>query len=283
MFSTTRGVGWNIFKILFLVSLYLAVCLDMNAVYGVRFIYSLLWNPFFPPYPRVKMWLGAVCLEGTELRERCVEVDVYLVYCRGGGGWTGECLSLSWTVCVWSVSECILRVLWIEREFSTKKIKLNFWTRYIAYLIYSCFVDINWTANTLIRMCRDVGHGRPRFSSDTREKSILKKLKMRLPYGGAHSSQLWRNLLNALCLKRNPLHPLRHPPLPLLHGPLHSNLERTIFNWATVFIVQFHFNTSQSRASVPHLSSCSSQLFQAFIFIFLFCYSKLFWTMMPWL
>lgn len=93
---------------------------------------------FFPP-TRVKMWLGAVCLESTELRELCGGGCVPGVLSRGVK-WRmfaeslldGLCLK-----CFWMHFMCFVN----QREFS--KIKLNL-TRYIAYLRYFCFVDINW-------------------------------------------------------------------------------------------------------------------------------------------
>lgn len=77
-------------------------------------------------------------------------------------------------VCVWSGYECIFFVLWIKGK---SEIKLNL-TRYDTLLTVTYFwLNINWTANTLIHMYRDLGHGHPRFSSESRLESVMEKLK----------------------------------------------------------------------------------------------------------
>lgn len=71
-------------------------------------------------------------------------------------------------VCVWSGFECIFYVLWIKGK---SEIKLNL-TRYDTLLTVTYFwLYINWTANTLIHMYRDLGHGQPRL------ESVMEKLK----------------------------------------------------------------------------------------------------------
>lgn len=73
-------------------------------------------------------------------------------------------------VCVWM---CFY-VLWIKGK---SEIKLNL-TRYDTLLTVTYFwLYINWTANTLIHMYRDLGHGQPRCSSESRLDSVMEKLK----------------------------------------------------------------------------------------------------------
>lgn len=77
-------------------------------------------------------------------------------------------------VCVWSGYECIFYVLWIKGK---SEIKMNL-TRYNTLLTVTYFWRyINWTANTLIYMYRNLGHGQPRFSSESRLESVMEKLK----------------------------------------------------------------------------------------------------------
>lgn len=63
-------------------------------------------------------------------------------------------------------------------------------------------------------MCRDLGHGWPRFSPDPREKSILKTLKMGVwcTVGWAKTRPQWRRMENALHLSRDPFTSLGTTP-----------------------------------------------------------------------
>lgn len=99
-------------------------------------------------------------------------------------------------VCVWSGSECIFYLLWIKGK---TEIKLNL-TRYnILFTVTSLWLYVNWTANTLIHMYRDLGHGQPRFSSESRLESLMEKLKM---LGGLAKINHWNCCTTALILKR---------------------------------------------------------------------------------
>lgn len=140
---------------------------------------DLMWMPclvvcfIFPCYHPfcVKMWLCAeVCLAGKHWKrvELCKWAQRLM-------WWMFDQLPLK--VCVWSGYECIFYVLWIKGK---SEIKLNL-TRYDTLLTVTYFwLYINWTANTLIHMYRDLGHGQPRFSSESRLESVLEKLKILL-------------------------------------------------------------------------------------------------------
>ncbi len=132
-------------------SSFLAVWCDVDAVSGLCALFSLL-----PP---------SLC------------ENVTLCWSLSGGKWAQR---LMWwmfdqfplKVCVWSGYECIFYVLWIKGK---SEIKLNL-TRYDTLLTVTYFwLYINWTANTLIHMYRDLGHGQPRFSSESSLESVLKK------------------------------------------------------------------------------------------------------------
>lgn len=109
-------------------------------------------------------------------------------------GWRGECLtSFPSEVCVWSGYECIFYVLWIKGK---PEIKLNL-TRYNTLLTVTYFrLHINWTANTLIHMYRDLGHGQPRFSSGVSYGDAEDIV------GAAGTNQQWNGCTTALILKR---------------------------------------------------------------------------------
>lgn len=116
---------------------------------------------------------------------KCVEV----------WGWYGECLSDKFPlkVWVWSGYECIFYVLWIKGK---SKIKLNL-TRYNTILTVAYFWrNINWTANTLIHMYRDLGHGQPRFSSESGLESVMEKLKTLLGHRHKPTMELLHDCLN---------------------------------------------------------------------------------------
>lgn len=113
----------------------------------------------------VKMWLCAVKSAWGGKHWKCVDVCKWAqrLMC-----WMFDMFPLK--VCVWM---CFY-VLWIKGK---SEIKLNL-TRYDTLLTVTYFwLYINWTANTLIHMYRDLGHGQPRCSSESRLDSVMEKLK----------------------------------------------------------------------------------------------------------
>lgn len=84
-----------------------------------------------------------------------------------------------WLVPIWKfVFEVVTNAfsMFCESKGSLK-IKQNL-TRYNTLLTVTYFwLHINWNANTLIHMYRDLGHGQPRFSSESRLESVMEKLK----------------------------------------------------------------------------------------------------------
>jgi len=77
---------------------------------------------------------------------------------------------------------------------------------------------------------RDLGHGQPRFSSESRLESNLEKLRTGVwcIVGWASTNQQWTCCKNALILKRN----FTYKNTRTTH---YLNLERTRLNWAEVF------------------------------------------------
>lgn len=74
-------------------------------------------------------------------------------------------------------------------------------------------------------MYRDLGHGQPRYWPESRLESLMEKLKML----GGQPLELLHDCLNP---EKNHLHLTSKKPWTI---PF-RNLERTIFNWAEVFV-----------------------------------------------
>lgn len=129
----------------------------------------VLFSPCYHPFC-VKMWLCAseVCVR----KKKTESVLKFASELRGWRGWMFDKFPLK--VCVWSGYECIFYVLWIKGKSEIK----NNLTRYNTLLTVTYFwLYINWTTNTLIHMYRDLGHGQPRFSSESRLEWVMEELK----------------------------------------------------------------------------------------------------------
>lgn len=151
----------------------------MNAVSGCVFYFLLVttlsvWKCEFVLVKSV--WGGGTLLVCSSLQVSS-EVDVVNV-------WQVpiESLCLKWL-------RMHFYVLWIKGK---SEIKLNL-TRYDTLFTMTYFwLYINWNANTLIHMYRDLGVGQPRFSPESRLESVMEKLKILVGRRRKHSGMATR-------------------------------------------------------------------------------------------